>query len=206
MINVCPNCERWTPEKEVDSLRSVVICPECNGESSFQLQPLFILGGASGAGKTATCAALTGQFTEVVVLDADILWMDYFHDPAKWPELFDLWLRMCKNISQSGRPVLLCGAGMGVPANLQASVEHRYFSAIHYLALTCDDDALIERLQARPAWRGIDEQFIESQLEFNRWFKEDGPEQDPPIILLDTTDITVEESTQQVTAWVQKLL
>ena len=206
MFNVCPECGGWTPDKKVDYQRAIAACPQCDAEIPVQLQPLFILTGASGAGKSATCMALMGRLTEVVVLEADILWFDYFHDPEKWSLLFDLWLRMCKNIGQSGRPVLLCGAGMGVPANLQASVEHRYFSTIHYLALTCDDATLTERLKARPAWRGIDDDFIKSQLEFNNWFKTEGPQQEPPIALLDTTDITVQESVRQVEEWVAQQL
>jgi len=98
MFNVCPKCEQWTPEKQVDYQRSVAACPRCEAEVSLQLQPLFVLTGASGAGKSATCMALMGQLTDVVVLEADILWSEYFHDPAKWSELFDLYIG-CKAAS-----------------------------------------------------------------------------------------------------------
>ena len=84
---------------------------------------------------------------------------------------------MAKNISQSGRPVVLFGAGMGVPDNLEACVEWRYFSKVHYLALVCDDAGLVKRLQSRPAWRhSADPAFVEEQLRFNQWFKARGPD------------------------------
>jgi hypothetical protein len=73
------------------------------------------------------------------------------------------WLRLAKNISQVGQPMVLFGAGVGVPANLEECVERRYFAVIHYLALVCDDAVLEQRqpgrnrrsrrrLDWRPAW------------------------------------------------------
>jgi hypothetical protein len=32
-------------------------------------------------------------------------------------------------------------------------VERRYFGTLHYLALTCEDEVLVERLRQRPSWR-----------------------------------------------------
>lgn len=47
---------------------------------------------------------------------------------------------MAKNISQPGRSVVLVGAGMGVPENIEPCVELRYFAEVHYLAMVCTDD------------------------------------------------------------------
>ena len=111
---------------------------------------------------------------------------------------------MSKNIAQSGRPVALFGAGMGVPSNLEGLVERRYFSAIHYLALVCSDEELTRRLRVRPAWRDSGgDAWVESQLAFNRWFRETGAFGKPSIELLDTTGIPLEQTAAQVEAWIR---
>lgn len=202
MFNVCHQCGMYRADKLIDPAGPYAICPECGHAHPFRALPLTIVSGASGAGKSAVCNALVGHFTDAVLLDSDILWCPAFNSPENdCRDFFEIWLRMAKNIGQSGRPVVLFGAGMGVPDNIEPCVERRYFSAVHYLALTCDDDTLVERLRARPQWRAsADDAFIESQIAFNRWFRETGPTLDPPITLLDTTTATLEETVMQVGA------
>ena len=55
MFNVCARCGEYVVEKIVDAARSVAICPICGYEQPFLRQPLFVVTGASGAGKTAVC-------------------------------------------------------------------------------------------------------------------------------------------------------
>ena len=64
------------------------------------------------------------------------------------------------------------------------------FSQVHFLALTCDEQALAQRLRARPAWRGSDEVFIQQQIAYQWWLLEasTNSEFDPPLVLLDTTN------------------
>jgi hypothetical protein len=95
-------------------------------------------------------------------------------------KIIDTWLRMCKNISQSGRPVALFGAGPGVPGNIEPGVERRYCADVHYLALVCDDRAPAERLRRRPEWRGSGQPaYIEEHQRFNNWFKTYGSAEPP---------------------------
>ena len=202
MFNVCHKCGMYRADKIIDPAGPYAICPECGHAHLFHALPLMIVAGASGAGKTAVCNALLGQYTGAVLLDSDILWCPAFNAPENdYREFFEIWLRVSKNIGQSGRPVVLFGAGMGVPGNIEPCIERRYFSAIHYLALTCDDDVLAERLRTRPQWRAsANDAFIESQVSFNRWFRETGPTLDPPITLLDTTTAALAETVAQVRA------
>lgn len=208
MFNVCHKCGMYRADKIIDPAGPYAICPECGHAHPFRSLPLHIVSGASGAGKSAICNALLGQYTGAVLLDSDILWCPAFDKPEdNYRDFFEIWLRMSKNIGQSGRPVVLFGAGMGVPGNIEPCIERRYFSAVHYLALTCDDDTLIERLRTRPQWRAsAGDAFIESQVSFNRWFRETGPTLDPPIALLDTTAATLEETTTQVADWISNQL
>jgi len=163
--------------------------------------------GASGAGKSTVCRILLGRLSQVVILDSDILWRPEFNLPEyNSPDFIDTWLRMCKNISQSGRPVVLFGAGMGIPDNIEPRIERRYFAAINYLALVCDDQLLAERLRQRPKWRGSHEHvYVEEHQRFNQWFKAYGALQ-PPIHLLDTTSLDEETTANRVEIWINERL
>jgi len=208
MLNVCFQCGEYRPDKIIDPNGPYAICPVCGYRHAFKQLPLLIVSGASGVGKTTVCNYLVGTMEQVVILDCDILWRPEFNRPEiRYRDFFEIWLRVAKNISQSGRPVVLFGAGMGVPENMEPCVERRYFSDLHYLALTCEDQLLAERLRRRPDWRqSANEHFMERQLNFNRWFKEDGPEQEPAITLLDTTGQPVEETAAQVAQWIREKL
>lgn len=194
----------YRADKIVDPSGPYAICPACGYRHTFRQLPLLMVSGASGSGKSTVCNNLLGRLDDVVLLDSDILWRPEFNQPeTNFRDFFETWLRMAKNISQAGRPVVLFGAGLGVPGNIEPCIERRYFSQIHYLALVCDEGELARRLQARPAWRGSGEPaFIDSQIRFNRWFKEtkDSPS---PISLLETTGAFLERSVEEVHSWIR---
>ena len=225
MLNVCANCGHYHVDKTVTEPAGVAevsepdgricsqrgmrhalaTCPQCGHSHPFLRLPLLLVGGASAAGKTAILQELTGQFTAAVLLESDLLWLEEFEDPSNgYRRYFETWLRMAKNIGQSGRPTALFGAGLAVPENIEQCVERRYFSQTHYLALVCDEEALRRRLLARPSWRksGQPEQ-LAAQLDFNRWLQTEGPNQTPPVTILDTTCTSVEDSAIAVKAWME---
>src|SRR5438270_13212766 len=106
MFNVCPACGIYSVEKIVDPRGPHAICPACGYGHPFLQQPLFVVAGASGSGKTAACLSLLGSLPECVALDCDILWRPEFNSPADSYQAFrDVWLNLAKNIGQSGRPV-----------------------------------------------------------------------------------------------------
>jgi ribose 1,5-bisphosphokinase PhnN len=201
MFNVCYKCGLYRRDKIVDPSGPYAVCPECGHKHPFRQLPLLMVSGASGAGKSSVCQALVGTMESVIQLDGDIIWRAEFDTPGdNYRDYFETWLRLAKNISQSGRPVVSFGAGMGVPANIDPCIERRYFSTIHYLALVCDDEVLTQRLKARPAWRGSGEEaFIARQLQFNQWFKEKG---NPFAALIDTTHLSLETTAEQVRTWI----
>ena len=154
MMNVCLHCGEYRADKRIDPDGPNAVCPLCGHRHPFRQLPLLVVSGASGAGKSAVLQRLAGRVDGAVLLDADILWRSEFDQPEEgYRGFFETWLRLCKNISQSGRPVVLFGAGVGVPANLEACVERRYLADVHILALVCDDEVLAERLLSRPEWR-----------------------------------------------------
>lgn len=205
MFNVCHNCGLYRADKIIDPSGPYAVCPECGHKHLFRRFSLLIVSGASGAGKSTVCQAMLGKLDTVILLDSDILWRPEFDKPAEnYRDFFETWLRMAKNISQSGRPVVLFGAGMGVPENIEPCIERRYFSEVHYLALVCDAEILAQRLRARPAWRGTrDQAYIDGHIQFNRWFKIQVNSR-PPISLLDTTNVPLELTIAQVKTWIDE--
>ena len=199
MFNVCPKCGEYSVEKTIDPSGPYAVCPFCRYAHPFLQQPLFIITGASGAGKTTVCLELVSRMSECVVMESDILWGYSSQD------YHDIWLRVAKNIGQAGRPVVLCGTAL--PEHFEAQPERRYFSTLHYLAIVCDDALLKERLKLRPQWResGSDD-FVERMLQFNRWLKEHANTTNPPMTLHDSSRQSVQETTEEVAQWIQKRL
>jgi predicted kinase len=203
-MNVCFGCGAYRADKIVDASASVAICPACGHREPFRMQPLLVVGGASGVGKSTVCRHIAPRASRAVVLETDILWRSEFNSPeTHYRTYFEMWLRLAKNIGQAGRPAVLVGGGFSVPDNLEPCVERRYFSTVHYLALVCDDGVLSARLHARPAWRdslGT----IDQQLAFNRWLIAYRGE--PAIELVETTNVDEETTAAAVLEWIEATL
>ena len=228
MINVCAHCRLYRAGKIVSAATGNVAgpwranldglgrelpsatatCPHCGHALPFLRLPLRLIGGASATGKSAILQLLAGRFTAAVLLEADLLWQEEFNPPADGQRrFFETWLRLAKIIGQSGRPVALCGAGFAVPENIEPCLERRDFSQVHYLALSCAADLLHDRLEARPAWRNSSHPApLQQQLAFNRWLQQEGPLQDPPLTLLDTTGGCVADSARAVSNRMQPII
>lgn len=146
MFNVCPNCGELRADKIIVPEGPYAVCPQCQYQHKFLRLPLFVITGASGVSKSTVCLALGAQTKEVVVMESAVLWRAESDQPeTDYRNYREMWLRLCKNISQAGKPVTLCGAG--VPDQFEQCVERRYFAAIHYLALVCTDEGLESRLR-----------------------------------------------------------
>jgi hypothetical protein len=207
MINVCTQCGLYRADKIIDPDGPYAVCPECGCQHPFRFLPLLVVSGASGTGKTSVCFNLTGRYQGAVLLDSDILWRPEFNTPeSNYRGFFETWLRVCKNVAQSGRTVSLFGAGVGVPENLENCVERRYFSVIHYLALVCSDEILSKRLEQRPAWRGTrDKGFIDDQIRFNQWLLNYNKDDKlPPISIIETSHQTIDDTAKAVEAWIRE--
>src|SRR5512138_683884 len=113
MFNVCYQCGLYRADKIIDPgggsppRGPYAICPECGFKHTFVQLPLFVVGGASGTGKTTVLNQLIGKMDEFVLLETDLLWRDELKgNKARHREFFETWLRLSKDISQSGRPVM----------------------------------------------------------------------------------------------------
>ena len=166
-------------------------------------QPLFIITGASCAGKSAVCAELFKNEKDYIVMEGDLLWQDVYNTPEDdYREYRKLWMRVCANISQIGIPVVLCGCTL--PEQFEYQTERVLFTDVHYLAVVCDDGALEKRMRGG---RGVtDESWIKSSADFNRWLKANADKTVPEITLLDTTNKTPSEAAAAVHTWILKKL
>jgi len=205
MINICYNCGEYSQNKVVDLVRNVATCPIYGYDHHFKPMPLLIVGGASGTGKSTVCQKLFGKLDDAVILEGDILWRPEFNTPDdSYHDFFNTWLRLAKNISQAGKPVVLFNAGMGVPGNIESLEERRFFSDVYYLALVCDDRELENRLKARPAWRKSGEkEYIEEHIKFNQWIKNRDNSLIPRIEVIDNTNETDLDTTESVVSWIK---
>ncbi|HUX88196.1 MAG TPA: AAA family ATPase [Chloroflexota bacterium] len=204
MFNVCPGCGLYSVEKAIDPSGPFAICPSCGHRHLFVRLPLFVVTGASGAGKTTVSLQLPNLLSECVVLESDLLWRPELDRPEnQYRDFRDLWLRLAKNVHQSGRSVVLLGSA--VPESFENSPERRYLRVIHYLALVCDDGALATRLSQRPGWRNShSDDFVKRMVAFNRWLREHADTTTPPLTLLETIEATIEETVGQVARWVRQ--
>jgi predicted kinase len=205
MFNVCLQCGAYHADKEIDPEVPAAVCPACGHAHPFRRLPLFLICGASGTGKSAICNDLAGRFDAAVLLEGDILWRPDFDRPEDgYRDLFETWLRLAKNIGQAGRPVAVFMAG-ATPQHVESCIERRYFSATHYLALTCKDDLLRSRLRARPGWRDAGTSpFVARQVEFNAHLRAAGAA--GVLATVDTSALTVAAAADAVAGWLSARL
>ncbi|MDF2700608.1 MAG: nucleoside kinase [Haloplasmataceae bacterium] len=202
MINTCQNCGGYSVDKTISENGKLMTCNLCGFTQPIKRQPLFIITGASGVGKSTTSRELFVRNSNVITMESDILWCNAFNNPEDdYREYRELWLRMCKNISQGGKPVVLCGCS--VPKQFENCKERRYFSDIHYFAIVCDDETLSKRLKKRN-W--VNDEYIKNSISFNKWLKENASITTPHMTLLDNTNLSIMESYEIASSWIESLL
>ncbi|MFW6287705.1 MAG: hypothetical protein ACOC2J_03035 [bacterium] len=199
MLNTCTNCGEYNVEKEIIGDGKYAKCPACGHRQEINRMPLFCITGASGIGKSTICRELFLREKEYIVLESDILWNDLYNTPEdNYREYNELKLRLCKNISQIGKPVVLCGCS--TPQGIEVCKERRYFSTVYYLAVVGSDELLRKRLTKG---RNVeDNDWVNSSIDFNRWLKENGDKTEPRITLLDITDISKDEAAVLIDSWI----
>ena len=128
-------------------------------------QPIFFVSGASGVGKSSACEILFRKETDYLVLESDLLWEErYNHPEDNYRDFRRLWLRVCANAAQIGKPVVLCGCT--TPEQYETCPERELFAETHYLAVVCSDAELERRMREG---RGItDPAWLDSSRHFNR--------------------------------------
>jgi len=200
MLNTCAKCKKYSVNKQISSDGRSMTCPFCGYSQEIKQMPLFIITGASGVGKSTISTQLFQKEKDYIVMESDILWDDSFNVPENnYREYRELWLRMCKNISQIGKPVVLCGCA--IPEQYENCLERRYFSEIHYISIVCDEDILYKRLTEDRRYEEKHE-YVKVSMDFNTWLKENADKTQPSMQLLDNSHLTIDEAAKVVENWI----
>ncbi|MDE6410979.1 MAG: AAA family ATPase [Clostridia bacterium] len=166
-------------------------------------QPLFIVSGASGVGKSTASELLFQKEKDYVVLESDLLWNSIYNTPDdNYREYRRVWTRVAANVAQIGKPVVLCGSAD--PEQFEHLPERELFTDIHYLAVVCDNEVLESRM--RKGRKITDENWIRSSVTFNNWLKENADKTTPQITLLDNSALSPLETAEQIERWIRERL
>ncbi len=156
--------------------------------------PLFIVTGASGSGKTYVVQELRKVMPDFDVFDPDHLVEFIGHD---WEKMRNIWLRVARNIAQSGRMTIICGSMM--PWDIEKCVDFPFFKHVYYLNLHCNEETRALRLRERN-WS---EEMIQDHKEFAQALLDIADKDfNPAMPTIDTTDTDVTLVASQIKEWV----
>jgi len=171
-------------------------CPRCGTESWLPALPLFVVTGASGAGKSTISGPLRNLLPGCLVVEADVI----LHVAALgWDTWRNTWLQLAHAAALGGHITVLTGSL--TPDQLDRLPARRLVGEIRFALLDCPDDVLAGRLRARPAWRGSSsEEAIAEHQRFAAWLRA----RITPSF--DTGTAEPAEVAGQLAAWVKVLL
>lgn len=171
-------------------------CPRCGRQRQLAGLPLFVVTGASGAGKSTITGPLRQLLPDCEVFEADLTL------PVAalgWDTWRNTWLQLADAIALNGRATVLTGSL--IPAQLQDLPARRLLGPIHFANLDCPDDVLAQRLRARPAWRGTSSAAkIAEHQRFAAWLRANIQPS------FDTSVLAAADVAGGIAAWVSPLL
>lgn len=199
MISTCPKCGYHEWNKEVDGNK--IICPQCGEKWNYIKKPLYILTGCSGIGKTTTAVKLQKLTADFVVLDADLFYniMPHETDADDFAQVEQME-SLSVDIMQCGKPVVWTMAGN--IDKIPHTYNYRFFSDLYVLALVCSEKSL--RMRMTDGRNITSEEWINSSLEYNAFFKTHEKIGEVRFETLDTEGKDVDEVAQAVLQWLKE--
>ena len=199
MYNFCTvcDCRNVVPEN------GYAVCKGCGHKVKLSDEPLFIVLGASGVGKSSLCNSFASNFKQVISLDGESLCSyDWFKTRANGErEYYNQLLRICKNVLQAEKPVILYNHGN--PSDFRNCPEFRYFNRVYFIALVCDDEELEKHLLQRPKYRYCGNNvFIASQKLYNDQLKK----LDKEAIIVDNTKFNSRQTAMLLKMFIYTIL
>lgn len=198
MVDICPQCGNYDWDKTVDGNK--IICPKCGHSWAFWKLPLFVVTGASGVGKTTTVQALQGFTRDFVCLDGDMFYNIMPHETEEdYMAQTEQMMAFARNVSQCGRPTVWARAGN--IHQLAKAYGTRFFSSVYVLALVCSEEELRGRMTV--GRKISDEGWIQSSVDYNRYFWEHQDIGGVAYERLDVGDIALLEAARKVDLWLK---
>ncbi len=198
MVDICSQCGNYEWDKLVEGNR--IACPKCGHSWEFLKLPLFVLTGTSGVGKTTTLRALQRVSRDFVCLDTDFFYNIMPHETeADYMAQTEQAQALSRDVMQCGRPVVWARAGN--IHMLDKTYGARFFSGIFVLALVCGETGLRRRMAEG---RGIgDPDWIQSSVDYNRYFMEHDRIGGVAYERMDITSLTADEAACAAEAWLK---
>lgn len=187
-------CLDCGPDAALERLGAATLrCPRCGAGQHVPALPLFVVTGASGAGKTTVTASLRSRLPGCDVFEIDATLQVA---ALGWEVWRNTWLRVVHEVALNGRVSVLCGSLQ--PDQLEHLPARRLIGPVHCCVLDCPDAVRASRLRARPAWRGTSsEAAIAEHQRYAAWLRANI---DP---CFDTSRLTPEQTADQIATWIR---
>lgn len=201
MLSICSRCGNYHTEFQFEG--AAFLCTKCGYRQEFVKLPLFVITGASGAGKSTVALYLAHRLSEFVVLEVDtFLQCAPLNHETDYREFRDYCLRVAREIMQHGHPIVLVGSA--TPGQYESCPNAGFFSEIVYCALVATPAVIAQRLEARPDWResGNPNQ-ITNMLAYNQWFKDHAEEFE--LYLVDNSTQSIEDTVAELVDWLKSI-
>lgn len=172
------------------------VCDECGFRFTKTVLPLFIVTGASGAGKSTIIEPLQHRLKAYGVFDKDQIWAN------NWDMVANNFFRIASALAQGGRKTVVVGTI--VPHHLEGLSDRDLVGDIFYINLHTDDQTRRIRLTTRRKWGLPSEEFIQAHARFATQLLQDAETKfGHPMPTIDTTFNSPEEVAEQVADWIE---
>ena len=171
-------------------------------------KPVFCICGTYGVGKSSIAKNLIARKSNLyVVLNGEIINAPFL--PGNGGKLRQLWNDVCFDVAvQTDRSVVYYVQSY---ADVHEKVPAERLAQMHFITLICDESVLRKRVVEK--WGsfadkkvvGSDMTWLDRALLLNRYYKIYHDEhQFENMVLIDTTDMTIEEAANQVEEYIKQ--
>ena len=141
----CEACGRRSVFPDlIPAVGDVLRCPHCADERLSSGEPLLVVTGTAGIGKSTLCARLAGTIPGALLLDADIVAEDLVSvtpPNQDYPAFWRSMMRLAHELAQNNVEVVYFSTML--PEQVLANSDVLgYFDSVHFLCLTCPPDVL----------------------------------------------------------------